>query len=93
MKEVKKTEDIPFDTHYQVIVFDEVTEDSGWGSENNSSVLRPVVYVTHDRKEWVDFIAELEEAKKKPYSSKNHPYVAQIVEKRATVRATVEVGD
>ena len=90
MKQVTKPEEFPDGPHYVVIEFHTVTEDSGWGADNNSRVSAPHVYVTTDDKDWKDHVQRLEENRAKTYSFV--PYVALVVSNKATVKRTIEIS-
>ena len=91
MIEVISPDNIPTGQHYAVMIFDKVTESSGWGPENDSQVLRPRYYVTQDKTDWENFITEYAEYEKNKSFDKK-PYAAFIVEKKAKIVTKVLVN-
>lgn len=90
MKRVEKPSDVPTGKHYAVIEFREVTEASGWGPENDSTVSAPHYYVTEDRDAWEAHIRACEHDKRTP--GFRYEYVALVVESKAKIERPVVIG-
>ena len=91
MIRVKQSSDIPLSKHYAVLEFREVTESSGWGSENDSSVSAPHYYITEDVAIWESHIKMLEANKRSSTYNKVN-YAAFIVEKKAIIETQIKIG-
>lgn len=76
--------DVPFDPHYEVLVYDTLTYDDGYGGRSTDRTIAQ--YVTQDRSEWEEMVGKLE--------LRGQQYVALDVRARARVskKVSVEVG-
>lgn len=90
MKQVKIPDDIPNGKHYLVIEFTKVTESSGWGTENDTRVLAPTIYVTDNHDDWLQHIGAM--VKGRNAYHEQVPYVALKVEGKAKIETQIKVA-